>query len=117
MERKQWLTLLYREANLFLENQEREGNNVGIADLEELEPALHSQLSELRSNVDHLEDLVKYSLLKDPMPDLWQGEKAWGHVLLNVAAACLLHDVKGVIVKIVEGTLPRTPSAKLLDPI
>ena len=46
---------------------------------------------------------------------LWYGEGDWQHVIGSVAAACLVHDVKGVALKILEGVLPKTPSEKLLD--
>jgi len=117
MDRKQWLTTLYREANLFVEKYEREGHKLGIGDIDDMEPELHSQLQEIISNVDHPEDLIKYSLLKNPSPDLWQGENDWNRVVLNVASACLLFDVKGVLMKILEGTLPRTPSSQLHEPL
>jgi hypothetical protein len=117
LERKQWLTMLYREANLFIEKYEREGQNLSVGDIREMEPELHAQLQEIISNVDYLPDLVKYSLLKDPSAELWRGEKNWDRVLLNVASACVLHDVQGILWKILDGSLPRTPSTQLLDPI
>jgi hypothetical protein len=48
---------------------------------------------------------------------LWYGENDWPHVLAAVSSCCLVHDVKGIILKIAEGKLPRTPSGKLLDPL
>lgn len=115
MERKRWLTTVYREANLFLERNARPGGAMSPTEVEELEPELHAQLQEVLQTTEHPEDLIKHSLLKNPPPDLWYGEGNWRHVLLAVAAACLLHDVKGVVLKILEGQLPRTPSEKLLD--
>ena len=115
MDRKQWLTIVYREANVFLERNAPDGAQLTPTEVDELEPELHQQLQEVLNNVDHLEDLVKFSLLKTPPPDLWYGESNWQHVLVAVASACLLHDVKGIVLKIVDGTLPRTPPNRIVD--
>ena len=68
---------------------------------------MHDQLKEVIGSVDHLEDLIKHSLLKNPQPDLWYGEGEWQHVVGAVASACLIHDVKGIAIKILEGALPK----------
>ena len=115
MERKQWLTMVYREANIFIERHSSEGRDLTPSEVDEFEPELHQQLQEILANIEHPEDLIKHSLLRTPPPDLWYGESQWPRVVLSVAAACLLHDVKGVALKIIEGALPRTPSEKLLD--
>jgi hypothetical protein len=94
MERKLWLTMLYREANLFIEHHEESG--------EALRP-------------EDLEDLIKHSVLRAPPQELWQPEEEWQGVLINVAAACLRNDVKGVICKILSGELPRVASHTLHD--
>jgi len=117
MDRKQWLTTLYREANLFLEQHTPAGGSLTPTEVDELEPELHQQLQEILGSTDSLEDVIKHSLLRNPSPDLWYGENDWRHVVVAVASACLVHDVKGVILKILEGTLPRTPSTQLLDSI
>ncbi|MEI6232871.1 MAG: hypothetical protein WCT04_07460 [Planctomycetota bacterium] len=116
MERKQWLTMVYREANIFIERHANDGH-LTESEVEELEPELHDQLKEVIGNVDFLEDLIKHSLLKNPPPDLWYGENEWPHVVASVASCCLVHDVQGVILKILAGDLPQTPSEKLLDPL
>ena len=108
--------MIYREANIFLERH-APGGKLTETEMEELEPELHDQLKEVIGGVDRLEDLIKHSLLKNPPPDLWYGENEWPHVLAAVSSCCLIHDVKGVIMKIAEGKLPRTPSEKLLDPL
>jgi len=117
MDRKQWLMLVYREANLFLENHTPRERKLTAAEVDELEPELHQQLQEVLVSADCHEDIIKHSLLKSPPPDLWYGESNWQHVLVAVASACLLHDVKGIIGKILEGVLPRTPSAQLMEPV
>jgi hypothetical protein len=115
MEREQWLMMVYREANLFLEKNSPPGGRLTAVEVDEMEPELHSQLQEVLASTDNLEDVIKHSLLRSPPPDLWYGESNWQHVLVGVASACLLHDVKGIIHKIVEGVLPRTPAAQLLN--
>ena len=117
MDRKAWLSMVYREANIFIERHSPQGGQLSASEAEDLEPELHGQLQEVMGHVDQLEDLIKHSLLKHPPPDLWYGEGEWQHVLGAVAAACLVHDVKGVALKILEGALPKTPSDKLLDSI
>jgi hypothetical protein len=117
MDRKAWLTMVYREANVFIERHTPQGGSLSPTEVDEFEPELHGQLQEVMGHVDHLEDLIKHSLLKDPPPDLWYGEGNWQHVLGAVASACLIHDVKGIVQKILEGALPKTPSEKLLDAI
>jgi hypothetical protein len=117
MDRRQWLTTVYREANIFIERNSPNDRELSASDVHDLEPELHLQIKELLGSIDHPEDLIKYSLLKSPPPDLWLGETHWPHVLIAVAGACLLFDVKGVALKIIEGALPKTPSATLLDPL
>jgi hypothetical protein len=117
MDRKQWLTMVYREANIFLERNTPKDEALTAAEINEFEPELSTQLQEVLRSVEHPEDLIKHSLLKTPPPDLWYGEGNWQHVLLSVALACLVHDVKGVALKIAEGALPQTPSGQLLDPL
>jgi hypothetical protein len=117
MDRKQWLTMVYREANIFIERHGGKDGKLSEVEVDEYEPELHQQIQEVLGSVDHLEDIIKNSLLRNPPPDLWYGENEWHHVLAAVASSCLLYDVKGVVIKILDGSLPRTPSEKLLDPI
>jgi len=113
MERKQWLTTIYREANLFIEHHDEPGRPLGPGDLEDLEPELDAQLTEVLRTCDHLEDLIKHSVLRAPPMEQWQNEEEWQGVLINVAVACLRNDVKGVICKILSGELPRVASHTL----
>jgi hypothetical protein len=117
MDRRQWLTTVYREANIFIERNSPADGELSPSELAELEPELHQQIKELLGSIDFPEDLIKYSLLKNPPADLWLGENNWQHVVIAVAGACLLYDVKGVAMKILDGSLPKTPSATLLDPL
>ncbi len=117
MDRAQWLTMVYREANLFIERNSPRGGELTPTEVEELIPELATQLQEMLASSDSLEDIIKHSLLKNPPPDLWYGENHWSRVLIGVASTCLLHDVKGIVIKILEGELPRTPSEKIMDKI
>jgi hypothetical protein len=117
MDRKQWLTTVYREANIFIERNSPNEGELSPSEIDELEPELHQQIKELLGSIDNPEDLIKYSLLKHPPADLWLGENNWQHVVIAVAGACLMHDVKGVVLKILDGSLPKTPSATLLEPL
>lgn len=116
MDRKQWLSTVYREANVFLERHSPEGKTLSPTEIEEMEPELHGQVQEVLARTDSLEDIIKHSLMRDPSPDLWYGEGSWQRVLAAVAAACLAHDVKGVAIKISEGALPRTDPNKMFEP-
>ena len=115
MDRKKWLTMVYREANIFIERHAPPGGSLSVTEVDELEPELHGQLMEVMRSVGDMEDIIKHSLLKNPSPDLWYAENNWQHVIAAVASACLVHDVKGIVEKILEGTLPKTPSETLLD--
>lgn len=113
MDRKQWLTLVYREANRFIEQHGGAEGRLSATEVDELEPELHAQVQEVLKECECLEDLIKHSVLKDPSPDLWYGEGIWQHVLASVASACLVHDVKGIAEKILAGELPRVASGGL----
>jgi len=115
VERKQWLTILYREANLFVERNSSEDAQFSGDDLDELRPELEEQLHEVVKSCVDLEDLIKFSLLKAPPPELWRKAETWDGVLAGVAAACLAHDVAGVVAKILAGELPRLPSSQIHD--
>ncbi len=113
MERKEWLTMVYREANLFLERHANQDGKLSATEVDELEPELHCQIQEVLKTAEDLEDIIKFSLTKNPPPDLWYGENNWQSVLIAVASLCLLYDVKGIILKILDGELPRTDSHTL----
>ena len=110
MDRKDWLTMVYREANLFIEQHSGADGKLTETEVDELEPELHAQLQEVLKTTEDLEDIIKFSLLRNPPPDLWYGENNWQGVLVAVASLCILHDVKGIIGKIILGELPRTDS-------
>ncbi|MFH0939547.1 MAG: hypothetical protein V1899_09750 [Planctomycetota bacterium] len=117
MDRKRWLMLVYREANLFIERNTPPDRALTKIEADDLEPELSRQLQEVLISVEYPEDLIKHSLLKNPSSELWHDENNWQHVLLAVALSCLLHDVFGVVRKILEGTMPQTPAEQWLDPL
>ena len=115
MDRRQWLTMVYREANRFLESRGDLKADTAIDQLDELDPLLRDQLQAALKGADYLEDIIKFSLLKDPLPTLWKKETSWERVLIAVATECLVHDVRGVILKILAGELPRAPSGGIRE--
>ena len=116
MERNKWLTMVYREANRFIEQHSDADGKLTPTEVEEYEPELHQQLQETLKGCDSLEDIIKHSLLNNPTPDLWYGESNWQHVLVGVSSACLVHDVKGVVLKILAGDLPKADADRIVDP-
>jgi hypothetical protein len=116
LDRKRWLTTVYREANLFIERHANKDGRLTPTEVEEYDPELHEQIQGTLKECDYLEDIVKHSLLKNPPPDLWYGESNWQHVLIGVAAACLAHDVKGIVLKILAGDLPKADAKSIVDP-
>ncbi|MCX7806008.1 MAG: hypothetical protein N3A38_12570, partial [Planctomycetota bacterium] len=99
MDRREWLVLVYREANRFIERHETDKEKLDPERMEDLDEDLRNQLQQALISCDHLEDIIKHSLLKDPPPDIWRDEDRWERVLIGVAAECLLHDVKGIVLK------------------
>ena len=110
MDRREWLALVYREANRFIERHEMDREELDSERIEDLDEDLRDQLRQTLAACDHLEDIIKHSLLKDPPSDIWRDEDSWGRVLIGVAAECLRHDVKGIVLKILGGELPRMPA-------
>ena len=117
MDRSQWLTMVYREANLLLERQQSAGHPVTLEEVEDLDPEIHVQVQEVLEHCTDLEDLIKHSVLKHPPAELWQSEDSWARVLIAVAAECVVYDVKGVSKKILAGDLPRMASHTLHEPV
>ena len=116
MDRKVWLTMVYREANLFLERHGAE-SEVTLAQVDELEPELHEQVQSILVDCELLEDFVKYSVLRTPDPSLWRKEESWERVMIGVATACLVYDVQGVAKKILARDLPRLSSSTLHEKV
>jgi hypothetical protein len=108
MDRTTYLALVHREANLLLDEREplvRQAAS-GEHPADELAEALERQLTEIVSEVDHLEDVLKWSDLRDVDPALWRHAESWQGVLIGAAMAALVHDVRACAARIVGGELP-----------
>ena len=109
MEKRQYIALVLREANVFLRGNEsavraalsREGWDSGLDTL------LEKQLQDVLVGVEYLEDIVKFSGLEAPDPELWRDADDWQGVLAGVAAAALAHDVRKRTLDITGGRIPR----------
>jgi hypothetical protein len=117
LDRREWLTTIYREANVFVQNNPKAiaditSNNM---DIDEIKPALEKQLKSILVDAESLEDFVKFSLLRDPDPAIWQQEATWERALISVATECLSYDVLGIVVKLIDGELPRTDPLMIHD--
>ena len=117
MDRSEWLTTVYREANLFLEAQQKANRPVKLDNIDDYDNEIHAQIQEILSEQKELEHLIMHSVLKTPPADLWQTEDSWPRVLIAVAGECMVYDVKGVAKKILAGDLPRVPSHTLHEQI
>ena len=108
MEKRSYLALVLREANAFVNVHEAElrGGSGGGTD-ERLRDALDEQLKDALVDVDHLEDVLKHSGLREVPPGLWRTAERWGEVLASAAMAALAHDVLARARDIVEGRIPR----------
>ena len=117
MEEKSYLALVLREANAFVNAHERAlkkaqgafGDGLGA----ELGAALEEQLKSALVDVDHLEDVLKHSGLRDVPAGLWRDAESWQEVLASAAMAALAHDVASRARDIIEGRVPRMDNIQL----
>ena len=109
MEKRNYIALVLREANLFLDGNEPAARAALSADgwNEDLDSLLERQLQEVLIGVEYLEDLIKFSELKRPDPDFWRDAADWEGVLAGVAAAALAHDVRRRVGDLIDGRIPR----------
>lgn len=101
--------MVHREANVLL--NERGGEfaealTAGTAS-HELDSAIEGQVQEILSDIDHLEDVMKWSELREPAPPLWRSAETWQGVMIGAAMAALAHDVRACASRILMGQLPR----------
>ena len=117
MDRREWLTLIYREANRFVKDHRKLIADITAdsRDIQDLQPTLWKQLRQCLTDADTLNDFIKFSLLKEPEPELWRDETHWEGVLVGVSLACLSHDVLGIIARIIDGELPETDPDTIMD--
>jgi hypothetical protein len=109
MEKKEYLALVLREANLFVDRNEarlreclaRSGSVAGMRN------ELEEQLKDVLFEVDHLEDVLKHAELDEPDPAVWRDAGSFQGALAGAAMAALAHDVGARVVETLEGRLPR----------
>ncbi len=109
MEERNYVAIVLREANTFLNGNEP-AVRAAVADegwTLELDDLLERQLQEVLIGAEHLEDIVKFSDLKEPDPVFWRDATDWQGVLAGVAAAALAHDVRRRVHDLIDGKLPR----------
>ncbi len=109
MEKRNYIALVLREANVFLGGNEPAARAALPADgwNEDLDSMLERQLQEALVGVEYLEDIVKFSELEAPDPGFWRDADSWQGVLAGVAAAALAHDVRARVGDIIDGRIPR----------
>jgi len=117
MEKKQYLALVLREANAFVNAHEAaleaSGGVIDAASGKALVAALEGQLKAALVEADHLEDVLKWSDLKDVRPEVWRGAEEWSEVLAGAAMAALAHDVAARASDIAQGRMPRMDNIQL----
>ena len=111
MDRKEYLTLIYNVAHeAWLDNQHRiqeviEDGKTDPSALEELREILHPYIQEVLKVMQHLEDILRESILRDSPPAVWKEEDRWEMVLIGAAYECLQFDCLGVLGQIARGML------------
>lgn len=117
MDRREWLTLIYREANIFIRDNANlvEAMTANNLDSDTLRPALMQQLSNILSESQYPEEFIRFSLLEDPDSEFWQNEPTWERVVISVSMECVMYDVMGLVLKIVDGELPRSSPDSIVD--
>ncbi len=115
MTRGEWLTLIMREANGFVNEHEAElkravatGGGIGT-----LAGKIDRHVRQVLLDVDDLWHIIRHSGLREPDPALWQDAESWSRVVVGVAFACLAHDLARNVEAIVKGELPRIDPAQV----
>lgn len=109
MDRNEWLTIVVREANCFVEEHEAALRRALEADgdIEALGDRIDRHVRGVLLDEEDLWDLVRHSGLRDPEPSLWREAETWESVLVRVAFACFAHDLTRNVLAILEGKAPR----------
>lgn len=112
MEKKDFLALVLREANLFVDEHENalrsalsSGDDTPLP--EELQTALEAQLREILIEADYLEDILKWSSIKEPPKVFWGEASSWQEALTGAALGALAGEVLTYAKRILSGQLPR----------
>ncbi len=115
MEKRNYIALVLREANAFVNKHEpalREAASGG-GPAGELDATLEEQLKTALVDIDHLEDVLKHSDLREIDPELWRDGSTWQEVLAGAAMAALCHDVRRHARDIIEGRTPRMENIQI----
>ncbi len=115
MEKRNYIALVLREANAFVTENEpalRKALAEGGA-MPELDATLEEQLKTALVDIDHLEDVLKHSDLREIDPELWRDGSTWQEVLAGAAMAALVHDVRRHARDIIEGRTPRMENIQI----
>ncbi len=113
MEKGQYLALVLREANAFVNAHEKALRASGGAIDEALGGALEEQLKGALVEADHLEDVLKHSELRDVPPQVWREAEDWSEVVAGAAMTALAHDVAARARDIAQGRMPRMDNIQL----
>jgi len=113
MERGQYLALVLREANAFVNAHGEALRRSGGALDDALRGKLEDQLKTALVEADHLEDVLKHSGLREVPAELWREAEGWQEVLAGAAMGALAHDVAARARDIIEGRTPRMDNIQL----
>ena len=58
---------------------------------------------------DHL-DYIRHTELAEFEPEWWRSADTWNSVIFHVSFHCLSHDVRNMVLKILDGNAPRRSS-------
>ena len=117
MTRSEWLTLVMREANRFVEKHRDEAAQTLARDggLLEMAEKIEESIKRALVEAESLEDLIRFSPSpKDP--SWWREEEIWSAVVYQVAYRSFLADVEEAAVRILRGEIPRIDSASIKPP-
>ena len=109
MDKRQYVALVLREATAWVDSH-GESLRVELANLGSVEGvavSLEAELARALVEIDHLEDVLKHSDLRELPARVWLDASEWPEVLIGAALAALDHDVRRRALDIIEGRVPR----------
>lgn len=113
MEKGQYLALVLREANAFVNAHEKALRASGGVIDETLGDALEEQLKAVLVEADYLEDVLKWSELRDVPREVWRGAEDWSEVVAGAAMTALAYDVAARARDIAQGRMPSMDNIQL----
>ena len=119
MEKRNYLAIVLREANEFLNShgealgrELREGASPDDLAPDFLGP-LEEQLKAVLVEVDHIEDVLKHAGPRDLPAEVWRAAETWQEALTAAAMAALERDVLERSCDIARGAIPRMENIQL----